>query len=131
MRWDSWREVITEKTVAYKLLVTSHTGGSYVQQLSNGGLTVPTQNFMAEGRRLLAQLKELHGDTFGFKKNIIKGTVAHLEQFSTLPKKVLAALAKCFVKFRIVRLNRETRTAKKRRIQETKAKAAAKLRKLL
>jgi hypothetical protein len=63
-------------------------------------------------------MKELHGDTFGFKKKIIQDTVAYIDQYSKFPKELLLALAKCFMKFRIERLNRETRAATSKRCFE-------------
>jgi hypothetical protein len=105
-------------------------GGSYVAQLSHGGLTIPENKFLVEGRSLNLKLQQLHGDTFKFRKEIVKQTVLYLQQFSNLQKEILISIVKLFIKFRIVRLNRESRTAIKRRAQEQRAKSAAKLKKL-
>jgi 87kDa Transposase len=95
---------------------------SYVQHLSHGGLTQPTNFMLVEGRKLNAAIKSLHAnDTFAFKKNIVKKTTAYLMQYTTLPAGIVVLFVKLFCKFRIKRLNRQIREQNKQINKKTKA----------
>jgi hypothetical protein len=50
---------------------------------------VPTNEFLVEGRVLLLELKKMHGDSFGFHKNIANQSTLPIAKFSELPKDVL------------------------------------------
>jgi hypothetical protein len=109
-----------------------YTSARYVHQLSLGGLTEPTEYLMVEGRKLNNAMKGLHPfGNFSFKKSIIKRSTAYLRQHTTLDDQVTIHFVKLFVKFRIKRLNRESKELAKKKLERgKKSKVAKKINKL-
>jgi hypothetical protein len=109
---------------------------TYVDEISHGGLTVPSTYMMTEGRKLNHEMKQLHKDKFAFKKHIIKRTHNMIvgKELTTLPEEVSLLFVKLFIKFRINRLNQviNEKNMKKRAAAAAnrKSKAAKKIQKL-
>lgn len=78
----------------------------WIQELSNGGLVQPTNEFFQTIKKLEDDFTAFHRETFSTKKQVVETLTNHLiHKNSSIPKKIIEMFAEARTHFRIHNLN--------------------------